>query len=469
VKKNTIIIGGGIAGLLSAFILSKNKNHNIHIVEQKDMLGGLYGYFDYGKYGRFDYGAHNILETGIQELDNIITKILPENEWFITSALNEQKRTLSGLFFRNKLHTNTSFLDLRDYPQESRYKFLQDLITTNYSAFKPENPKLISAYEYAEAMFGKSLTKDVISKVLYNIFGQDATKLNSMTLLLLGFNRICLLDEDDLMPPMDNKIISSRLCFPNQRDVPTQYLSSAKAYYPKNFGMYRIIDALEKKLLENTNVSIHKNSTIDDMIIENNNISSVTINNQQYTDIKHIISSTNLNTLSNMLHIDNSDLSYDSSLKTVLVNILIDKPLAVGDLSYVYCYDAGFLTFRIDNYYNYCGDGAIRDGAYPITMELLSYDISDTKKLKQTALKELKMMNVLAQDATIKFAEVEVLDYGFPLLSQNNIKTIDTLRERIDKLEIDNLIKIGILSKKELFFEGEIKVDLFHQLKNLER
>lgn len=90
-KENIVIVGGGIAGLLSALLFSQDDKYTIHLVEKSAELGGLQKSFDYGKFGKFDYGAHNILETGIKELDDLLFGLLPEDEWHISSAINGQK------------------------------------------------------------------------------------------------------------------------------------------------------------------------------------------------------------------------------------------------------------------------------------------------------------------------------------------------------------------------------------------
>ena len=77
-KANKIVISGaGITGLVSALLLSqKYKGENIYIVDKNQEAGGLLRRFNYGSWGSFDYGMHNMLETGIAQLDELLWDLL---------------------------------------------------------------------------------------------------------------------------------------------------------------------------------------------------------------------------------------------------------------------------------------------------------------------------------------------------------------------------------------------------------
>ena len=230
---NIVIIGGGI--------LSKEENINIHIVEKNDVLGGLYNNFDYFEFGKFDCGAHNLLETGIKELDALLINLLSLEKWNITSAVNEQNRTLTGIFYRGELHSSTSCINLREDPNQEKY--FQDLKEVNLRESHYTDYNASSVEEYSSSIFGKSITDDIISQVVKNIFGLESSQLNKMAIDLLGISRVCLFDSVEMSKIVDKKIIR-RLGYPEQREIPKKILSSRKAYYPKEFGMYRIIDAI---------------------------------------------------------------------------------------------------------------------------------------------------------------------------------------------------------------------------------
>ena len=463
IKKNIVIVGGGIAGLLSALLFSKNREYNIHVVEKSDSLGGLQKSFDYGEFGRFDYGAHNILETGIDELDDLLIGLLPYDKWQVSSAINGQKRALTGLFYNGRLQENSPFIDIRDVDEEELRGYIADFFI-NLSLDEVDlSQDGICAYTHAKQLFGEKIADKIISPTIKKLFGMDVKELNNMAMYLTPFVRICLFEQDIMDELVQTDKIASRLSFTDQKKLPSEYLPPLKTFYPKEYGIYRVIDAIKERL-DKAGVIFHINSEISE-ICYHDRIEKVFIDGEEIGNIEHFIFSAGLFPLAKLLDIDVSDLAFDKPPNTVITNILIDKPLKVGDLSYFYCYDDGYKTFRVDNYINYC-NGAKRNGLYPVSIEMIlsDEDIQDIDTITPLAIEELKSFGVLEEGCKIVFSKTEVLSYGFPLLSQKNVDSLNKMRGKIESLEIRNLIKIGILAEKNLFFEGEIKEDLFNKI-----
>lgn len=462
-KKNIVIVGGGIAGLLSALLFSKNEEYNIHIVEKSDALGGLQKSFDYGEFGKFDYGAHNILETGIEELDALLVGLLPYDQWQVSSAVNGQKRALTGLYYNGRLQENSPFIDIRDVDEDRLRAYIADFFINLSKDDIDLSADNISAYEHAKYLFGEKIANEVIAPAFKKLFGTDAKLLNNMTMVLTPFVRICLFEQIIMDELVKTDKIASRLSFTDQKKLPTEYLPPLKTFYPKEYGIYRVIDAMREQL-DKAGVTFHFNSEVSEVVYDKK-VEKVTINDLEINNIEHFVFSAGLYPLAKLLNIEVDNLAFDKHPNTVITNILIDKPLAVGDLSYFYCYDEGYKTFRIDNYINYC-DGAVRDGMYPVSIEMILGDdeIQDIESVTKLAIEELKSFGVLEDETTISFAKTEVLPYGFPLLTQKNVDSVNVMRDKIEVLGIENLLKIGILAEKNLFFEGEVKQDLFKKI-----
>ncbi|MEA3315627.1 MAG: NAD(P)-binding protein [Campylobacterota bacterium] len=465
-KKNIVIVGGGIAGLISSLLLSKDNRYNIHIIEKDNELGGLLKAFNYGKSGKFDYGAHNILETGIKDLDKLLIGLLKKSEWDISSAINSQRRTLTGLYYDNELYDTSAYIDIR------KKEKIKDYIVDFMLHFENKEIDLtndnISAYTHAKQIFGLKIADDIIVPAFLKLFGTHPKDMNNMAMYLTPMLRVVMFDKKVMDDLLLTEKISTSLSYPDQNNLPQNIRSSLKAYYPKKYGIYRVIESIKNKLLKN-NVKIHLNTTIIDIKKESNSISKVKLdNNTSISKLKYCIWSVGYLPLTKLLNINISDLKYDKHPKTVITNILIDKPLNIGKLSYFYCYDNNFKTFRLNNYINYCS-GAKRDGLYPVSIEMIlkEEDTKDTEKIRLLAIDELKRFNILKDKTNISFSKTEILDYGFPLLSQNNISSMNKMRNRVRKLNITNLINIGVLAEKNLFFEGEIKKDAYKKMQTI--
>ncbi|CAM3827244.1 FAD-dependent oxidoreductase [Arcobacter cloacae] len=462
--KRVVIIGGGISGLTTAYLLANSGEYEVHIVEKTDRLGGLLKSFDYDEYGYFDYGAHNILETGIKDLDDFYLNLFDENEWQVTTTINGQLRALTGLMYNKKLQENSPFMDLRENEKISEYigDFFQNL-NLNNSEFEDLHKK--DAYSYSLFLFGVKITDEIIVPAIKKLYQKHPKDLNTMVLFLTQFTRIVLFEEHIMKELVHCKNIGSRLSYTEQMNLPNEYLVHLRSLYPKSYGIYKVIDAIEKKLRD-MNVIFHMNSTVTNLQVDFNKVEKVEINGINYK-IDKIVSSIGVYPLSQMLNINlDKSLKFDNHPKTVITNILIDKKLKCGELSFIYSYDQGTSIFRVDNYINYC-EGAKRKGYYPISVETLHFEEPNKEKLEEKIISELFEYNMLEPHTQIMFIKTEVLEYGFPFLTQNNIENTNIIRKEIKSLNLKNLVSIGILSEEGLFFESHVIKDAYLKIKEI--
>ena len=461
--KRVVIIGGGISGLTAGYLLANSGKYEVHIVEKSDQLGGLLKSFDYGTFGHFDYGAHNILETGIPELDDFYYNLLPEGKWQTTTTINGQRRALTGLMYNKKLQEDSPFIDLLDHEKLPEYigDFFQNL-NQNKDEFKDIYKK--DAYSYALYLFGTKITDEIIVPAIEKLYGQHPKNLNTMVLFLTQFTRIGLFQENIMEELVYTEHIGSKLSFTNQLHLPDKFLTHLQSWYPKDYGIYRVIDAIEKKLLEQ-GVIFHKSSTVTQIQHSDQEISNVFINDEKYF-VDELICTVGQYPIGLLLDIDMSTYAFDAHPKTIITNILIDKPLTCGELSFIYSYDKGSKVFRIDNYSNYC-EGAKKDGLYRIGIESVEFGEIDEKKLQTKLIAELIEYNIMSVDTKISFIKTEILENGFPLLTQNNVHVNNDLRENISQLNIRNLTNVGILSEEGLFFESDVIQDTYFKMREV--
>ena len=456
--KKTVIVGSGIAGLMSALVLVEKGHKNITIIEKENELGGLLRKFDYGEYGIFDYGMHNILETGIEDLDTMIYDLLKNDEWHI---LEKEKRDLAGLFFNGRLQLNSPYIDLRftkNYTEYINSFFTKSLITSkDIDSYK-------NCSDYLKERYGELISNDVVTKVLSKLYKKNISELDVMSTLITPLDRMILLDANYMDEINKSEVLRSVLAYPEQRKLNQGLSSGKRALYPKGYGIYRVVDAIIEKL-EARGVEFLLNTKVDTLDVINSSIEKVTLDNNTHINAKKIIWTGDISALLPLLKsVDRKDYSFDKKPKTVVVSLLIDKKLKLEDLYYIYCSEESLSTFRVTAYYNYCDAAKTKDG-YLISVDMLIYDEKfSNEMLSEMAIKELKYMKLLGEDSNVIFSKAEVLAAGFPMPTVKNMNTYDKIRNEIDSLSIKNLEKIGILSEKNLFFQTDVLIDLYDKL-----
>jgi len=465
-RKKIVVVGAGISGLVAALLLSNTKSDSsIVLIDKSEDVGGLLRCFDYGEYGYFDYGMHTVAETGIDELDELIFNLLPEEEWEILAGA---RRDLAGVYYNRTIHAASPYIDIRSHSPEVYRACLADFFynIAHTGAFHADNA---NAREYAINRFGMS-TAQLIDKVIQKLYKKESSEMDIMATMISPLGRVVLFNEDLTADLTSSAVLRDRLAYIDQRNLPLERSSNKKSYYPKQYGMFRVIDSI-KSILTARGVTILTNTTVNRLKVNHNKLDAITAlragKEIELSDIEFLYWSIGAPTLSKLLGVDYLQHLADPPLKTVVLNLLIDRQLKLGDLYYFYCYEDGFKTFRLTNYSNYCS-GAYRNGGYPVSLEMLvnPSELNDPEQLVQDGLRELEAFDVLENGAKVIFKKLEILESGFPMPTLNNIAMLDSLRKKIDDINVSNVELIGILSERNLFFQSAVIADTYKKIKN---
>lgn len=442
-------------------LLSENKNNKITIIERDKQVGGLLKKYDYQDFGCFDYGMHNILETGIQQLDSLIFNLLPQEEW---QLLEGNKRDLAGVYVNNKLQKNSPYIDLREH---SHYASFLDSFFNKDDIGNYQIDQFETADDFLNKKYGSLITDDVFKSILEKLYKSTIDKLDSMSTIITPMGRIILFNQSLMKEINKSEKLKSLLAYPEQRNLDLNLSSGRKAYYPRKYGIHRIIDALVK-ILKEKNVQIVTNDYVSKINLNKKKIDSIKLNSGiEINDIKAFVWSADLINFYKLLSNQILDYNFDLLAKTSVTNIVIDKKLNLDDLYYLYCYEKDLSTFRVTPYYNY-SDGAIVNDTYKICVEMLIYDdIDSIELLTKKAISELDQMNLLEKNTNILFAKTEILNNGFPRPTKNNIGILNSIRNKIKKEKISNLTNIGILAEKNLFFQTDVLIDLYKKMEKI--
>lgn len=461
-KNNTmVLVGGSFTTMLLALKLKlDDPSRDITIIERAKELGGLYRTYHYDDSIKFDMGVHIYTDTTDEEIDSLVYDLLTKEDW---NVLEGTKRDLAGTYFNGKLQLNTSYVDLRELPENKKSQYLGDMFLNIAQDVDPK--KYSNTKDFLRAKFGDSLTEEVFAPILEKHYKQPLKELDVMATHITPINRIIIYEDKELHGLIQSEQIRPRIAFPDQRRLPECYQRKGRLLYPRQFGIDRITKALANKL-ENLGVKIYTDTSIQSLKLSNQKIQSMIIESPegiQEINTARVFWGGGLPGLAKML-----DIKQENNFqfqKAVFMNLVLDKPLQTEDLYYFYVFDQGFSTFRVTNYSAYCPD-AINKKGYPVCVCLwLDKDLSEDEMV-QLAVSELKKMAVIDDSYKVNFAKPEFTN-GFPKMTVANISLMDTLRDKISGLKIENLNTVGILSKKGLFYLTEILVDAFEQARAL--
>lgn len=460
-----LISGAGISGLLSALLLARRgRGTDVVLVDKCPEPGGLLRRFRYGAHGDFDYGMHNMLQTGIDDLDDLVFGLLPEEDW---QLLEGSQRDLAGIFINGRLQRNTPYVDLRSLSPED-YRaclagFLEHMDRHHDIVESRE-----SARHYLVDRFGPTVAETALLPALEKIHRKPAGELDYMASVFTPMTRIAFCDEPLVRELTASPWLRERVAWSDQRTLPLERSSGRRAYYPVKYGMYRIVDSMVGRLRA-AGVQMFLGAEIASLKTEKGRVQGAVVRQDgrdtAIEGIDQLIWTANIPLLGAMLGMDLRDMARDPQLRTVVVSMIVDKPLeGMGDLFHFFCYTPGFHTYRLTNFVNYCR-GAPRNGGLPITIELLLEDELARKiDLEATAKDELFRFGVTAPNTQVLFAKAEFLDSGFPMPSRNNIRLVRHVRDGIAAMGLENLELAGILARDNLFFQTDVMIDIHGKL-----
>jgi len=460
-SKHVVVVGGGISGLVTACIAAE-RGDRVTVIEAEPQVGGLLRKLDYGAAGVFDCGMHNMYDTGVAALDEFLLGLLPASEW---QMLEGEKRDLAGAYVNGRLQVNSPYIDLRGAEPEQRRRMLGDLMTAlSLDAATVDD----SAGGFARHHFGDAIAEAAILPAMRKLFRREPDELDRFATRLTPLSRVILFDEGPQLDLMQSNLLRDRVAFPEQRRLPLQWSANRSSYYPKRYGIHRVIDALctrlerrgARVLLATRPVSLTRTSTTITGIECTSPAGLVRIDH-----VDQLLWTVSLPALALLLGVSTGGARPDRPPRTVVTNVLLREPARMGDLYYFYCYDPAYKCFRVTDYTAYC-DGAARSAGFPLCHEMLVDDesLEPPEVLAGRATDELVAMGVVENASDVTFARTEILASGFPMPTRNNIAILGRMREGIDALAIGNLLVSGILAEPGLFFQRDVLAHAYELL-----
>jgi protoporphyrinogen oxidase len=455
-SRKNVVVGAGLNGLVLARVMQQRSTLPVVLLDSAPGTGGLFQSWSYPGYGTYDHGVHIFQDTGVEEIETIIRSTLRDDDW---QDLRGFKREIAGLFFNGRLQTNTAFLDLRHH-KDRHALFGGMLECLNQSS--PTDPAELSFNKIIAKKFGTPILRDVIGPIVEGIYGRPVDELQKLAATLTPFHRVVFFDEENMPDLMLSESIRALLGFPEQKKLPLQYSSGLGSYYPKKFGLQKVIDNLTSAILA-AGGEIKLNAKISKIEPASHRVDTITFEENgklhRLDNIEHCMWTAALPSLFFALGGNETcPIENDPPPQTWILNLACTQRPSMADLYFFYSYLENGNALRISNPLNYSESfGHPGEKHFPLCVEAVfpaDNKMSSTEMMNKL-INELVQMGVVSKDAVV-FSDLKRLPVGFPMPTLKNARGIAKMREFITARNCKNIVPVGIQAEPDLFYYRDI-------------
>jgi protoporphyrinogen oxidase len=453
-----VIVGGGLPSLIFAYLLnlSKSDSRPVLVIEKSSALGGQFRSESNPNGKLFDLGMHIYYETELEEIDSVITTLLPDEEW---NFLEGNLRDIAGIFFNGSLQVNSPYPDLRKLTtgSEGSLRYFSDLISTlEIKGTLGEDGE--TALEVLTSRFGPLVAQEIFAPILEKLYSITPTLLHPLAARLTKMDRVVLFDENTSSELMKSDELRKRIAYPSQLTLPNIRTSNYRGVYPKRFGFGAVVDLLSKRL-EDLGVQFLTNTTVREIHSESGEcISSLGVSNKTEEFMvevgEGVVWSTDPYSLGSLLGYVNP-VRNGNKRKKHYVHVALHSRPNLGGLYYSYVFDEISDIFRITDYTSYCVD-ACSDGLYPISVEYWPKVDLDARSVEGVVVHDLQVLGVINSKSEVESVCVSSVPAAFPDPSQDNVHSLEKVFGYIAGAGFANLEVTGPMSKEGVFFLHEV-------------
>lgn len=432
--RTTVVIGGGIAGIVAAYRLASHGSKVI-LVERAKSLGGLLRSRSInGKF--FDYGSHLLSKTGLVDLDS-----------FLFDGLDTIDLTsLSVGSFNRTLHADSSFLHDFGFSDDDRTLFLKSYLELD--KIIQQTHLFSNLSEQLTSTFGRVIYERLLCPTLSKFFHESPVNLAPDSHRLFGLNRIILGDPQTTRELKKNKFYDCDLAFHHHQEGISP---NASLFYPLSGGVGAWISLLTSKL-HSLNVDIVTSSQYS-FSYSNDRISQIHLCGNTY-DLDLVVSTIPSFNLHKILDPSSSLPRINSaSLSTFLVHFEYQGEYLCDSL-YIYNHDPRHHIFRVSLYGNYLYSLSSRTNH--ITVEfLVTESPASINQMCNYAVTEIEQMQLLTSPELLKVVGTDFIKTGFPVPKAKPL--IDKQENSISIIpSISNLLTFGRSSGQSWFMSDVI-------------
>jgi protoporphyrinogen oxidase len=420
-KFNSVVVGGGIAGIISA-LLESNKGKTVLLIESSSQLGGLLNSSYNGK-NYFDYGTHIFSQSRNDELNKILFDEFSADNCIITNKISV------GNYFNGIMNNKNCFVDANSLEDSTYYKGCYDFITANRDIYDT------NLESFSRSQMGETFYEYIFKPTYQKYFREDPRNLDISCFAFFDMSRIIAFDQ---ITTIDLLSRNNKLKLAHH-----ERQGGINKYYPIIGGIGSIIKKLENKLIKN-GVSINLNFPIEEISYSNNKFQNLK-SKTETIEFDSIIW-----TIPQFLLCKYSYLPYKpiapNFVSTRLLHFTFNKKI-LTESTYINVFDQNLLSGRITFYQN-----LTQTDNFSCTVEVLGNENVSDLELPELIIKELLKMNLIESSHDLVYNELHSIKQGFPVLSIPFVQNQKSINLEL-KNNFSNLKLLGRASGNTFFLE----------------
>lgn len=443
--QKTVVVGSGVAGLLSAMIAARSGESAV-VIDKSSEPGGLLKSVRGPGDHWFDLGTHLLEETGNPEIDRILWGDLHSGDWHILGSAR-------GGNYLGKMNTKSAFPDVRFLPDSIYCRGMVEMIQANPGKKSHEN-----LFDQLMGLYGPTLCEHVLFPVLHKFLGADLRQLAPDSHNLFGLRRIIALSSEatsrlKALPELDAKI-----AWHDDR----AFQRPTKSFYPATGGAGRWVNQLVAEL-KRLNVEILTGKQITSIDGTSDRVTAVELDDGLQIGCRELIWAAPVAFLLRaMKQSAPSRSGPPAMLSTTLFHYDLDRRY-IPDLHYVYFFDPSVQSFRATLYDNF--RPGTTEGHHPITVEVIRQGGSEQTCSKERVFEELKITGLIPRESSYHGVMEQDLPAGFPLPTCDIVQSGRRQAEQINN-QFENITLVS-RSSGGSFFMSDVIADTWEKVTRL--
>jgi protoporphyrinogen oxidase len=442
-----VVVGGGIAGMVSALLLSRTAD-SVCLVEKEDRPGGLYRSFRNETGLTFDCGTHLLRQTGIEELDDLLCAGVKGSGWKVFETLH------AGGYFGGVLNSESPFVDATRLPTQVYQQGMMELLER---VEESQSPSTLA--EQLQQIYGSCLTANLFEPILHKYYGCSLDSLLPNAHHVMGLARILGFTPSASREIKKSSAYDGKIGFHSFREG----AGNLRSFYPATGGVESWIELLRSQMQESGNIVVRCGESVRQVEHDDRTVRQVQLQGGETIGCSHLVWSVPAALLLKACQADMPGRPPQVRLTTHLLHFAYDRPF-LTEAHYVHCHEPSMRTFRVTLYPNMQGTTS---GSYHLTAEVLSTLGEQSDELLPQVQAELKQMGIVATASICEFSKAESLPGGFPLPTPELQASLAQQTESASRL-FENVTLLGRATGKH-FLTGQVLTDVFHTISSLPR